>query len=284
MNIGENIKKYRKEKKLTQIGLADEIYKSESTIQKYEGGSVAPDIKTLTDIAKALGVDLWDLVSDEKEVEAAKEAQNITRNFKHNPNISSKLDTQYILKKSFNGNDLKELSKTLNIPFYELENAINSTSKLSLDSFQKICAYLKLANEEEAFWYANYLCDANREPFKVVAFYKYLIREYGTKYNSINDGYIDACEAFCNKFGYNFNLDSYSLDKSLVTDVVNNLDEYKKIIINMYNNYLYSDLVHENVNIDNLTDEEYYTIYKELIETLDIQLFKIEKSKKIDKH
>lgn len=58
MNIGENIKAYRKEKKLTQTALASLISKSESTIQKYESGAVVPDINTLIKIASALGVEL----------------------------------------------------------------------------------------------------------------------------------------------------------------------------------------------------------------------------------
>ncbi|MBC8059304.1 MAG: helix-turn-helix transcriptional regulator [Clostridiaceae bacterium] len=62
MNLSENIKKYRKEKKVTQKELAKKLNKSESTIQKYESGSVTPDIKTLTDIAEILGVTINDLI------------------------------------------------------------------------------------------------------------------------------------------------------------------------------------------------------------------------------
>lgn len=62
INIGENIKKYRKERKLTQIGLAEVLSKSESTIQKYESGKVIPDTSTLIKIAVALDVNIADLL------------------------------------------------------------------------------------------------------------------------------------------------------------------------------------------------------------------------------
>ncbi len=68
MNIGENIKKYRKLKGLTQVQLAKEINKSESTIQKYESNSVTPDFSILNDIAAALECTVYDLTIDTEEI------------------------------------------------------------------------------------------------------------------------------------------------------------------------------------------------------------------------
>lgn len=61
MNIGENIKKYRKQKKMTQPELAAMIGKSESSIRKYENGSVTPDIETIQNIANSLNTDIYSL-------------------------------------------------------------------------------------------------------------------------------------------------------------------------------------------------------------------------------
>lgn len=61
MNIGDNIKKYRKIAGITQVKLAKEINKSESTIRKYEANDVKPDFATLDNIAEALGCTLYDL-------------------------------------------------------------------------------------------------------------------------------------------------------------------------------------------------------------------------------
>lgn len=54
--IGSNIKRYRKEKKITQSKLAELIGKSESTIQKYESGKVIPDSRILGEIAQVLDI------------------------------------------------------------------------------------------------------------------------------------------------------------------------------------------------------------------------------------
>lgn len=64
LNIGENIKKYRKEKKLTQPQLASLINKSESSVRKYENGEVTPSMDILKQIADILDLPLIDLIVD----------------------------------------------------------------------------------------------------------------------------------------------------------------------------------------------------------------------------
>ena len=57
MNIGKNIKKYRKERKMTQQQLADAINKSKSTIEKYEADKIKSiSFDTLGNIATVLQV------------------------------------------------------------------------------------------------------------------------------------------------------------------------------------------------------------------------------------
>ena len=63
MTIGDNIKKYRKLDRMTQVELAQKINKSESTIRKYEANNVKPDFSVLDDIANVLGCTLIDLVN-----------------------------------------------------------------------------------------------------------------------------------------------------------------------------------------------------------------------------
>lgn len=66
MSVGENIKKYRKEKNITQVELSKMINKSVSTIQKYEADSVQPTLNIMKDIAKALECDYADIaITDE---------------------------------------------------------------------------------------------------------------------------------------------------------------------------------------------------------------------------
>lgn len=52
--IGRRIRAFRKMRKLTLDELALIIYKSKSTISKYEKGEISIDIETLYDIADAL--------------------------------------------------------------------------------------------------------------------------------------------------------------------------------------------------------------------------------------
>ena len=58
MSIGENIKKYRKEKGLTQKELADKIGKDFSTVQKYELNISQPPIDVLNRITDTLDIDV----------------------------------------------------------------------------------------------------------------------------------------------------------------------------------------------------------------------------------
>ncbi|MFR3728392.1 helix-turn-helix domain-containing protein [Lacrimispora sp.] len=59
--IGDNIRKFRKEKNLTQKQLGDLLDMSEVMIGQYERGDRNPKIDTLRRIAKALNVELYDL-------------------------------------------------------------------------------------------------------------------------------------------------------------------------------------------------------------------------------
>jgi transcriptional regulator with XRE-family HTH domain len=66
-NIGNAIKKARKEKKLTQKQLGDIIGKAESTIRKYENGSIEIPNSVLTEIGRVLGVFFFKFVFDQED-------------------------------------------------------------------------------------------------------------------------------------------------------------------------------------------------------------------------
>lgn len=69
MSFGDNIKKQRRMKNLTQQQLGDLINKNIRTIQKYEKGDTTPSIDVLNDIANALDIDINVLtnINDDKE-------------------------------------------------------------------------------------------------------------------------------------------------------------------------------------------------------------------------
>ncbi|MFT8341349.1 MAG: helix-turn-helix transcriptional regulator [Clostridium beijerinckii] len=67
MTIGEQIKKYRKYNKLTQIQLAEKTSIGVASIQRYERNELKPNIETLTNIADALGVPVTKLLGIKKD-------------------------------------------------------------------------------------------------------------------------------------------------------------------------------------------------------------------------
>ena len=65
MDIGQNIKRIRKEKGLTQKRLGELCGINEANIRKYELGGAKPKIETIQKIAEALQVPLSDLIPPE---------------------------------------------------------------------------------------------------------------------------------------------------------------------------------------------------------------------------
>lgn len=65
-HVGSQIKMFRKIKKLTIDDLAKMINKSKSTVSKYESGEITIDIITLYDIAKALNINIINLIDYEE--------------------------------------------------------------------------------------------------------------------------------------------------------------------------------------------------------------------------
>ena len=63
--IGEHIKKFRKEKGLTQQQLADSLFVSDKTISRWELGKGLPDIEELPRIAAMLNISIDRLVGND---------------------------------------------------------------------------------------------------------------------------------------------------------------------------------------------------------------------------
>lgn len=65
MTIGERVKARRQQLGWTQAKLADEANMAQTTVSTIEGRTKRPDVITLNDIAKALGVTVDDLLTEE---------------------------------------------------------------------------------------------------------------------------------------------------------------------------------------------------------------------------
>ena len=142
MNIGNNIKKYRKIKGLTQIQLAEKINKSESIIRKYEANNVKPNIEMLNKISDALNVSVSELISDEntsqmigKNVSKYREALSISqRELARRVGMSG----QFISKIENNLNNpsletLNKIAEALNVSVSELISDENTSHKTLAD-------------------------------------------------------------------------------------------------------------------------------------------------------
>lgn len=67
VTIGDNIRKYRKKKNLTQKELGDIVEISNTYLSDMEIGRTNPSIKTLKRIAKGLEISYVDLLKDTEE-------------------------------------------------------------------------------------------------------------------------------------------------------------------------------------------------------------------------
>lgn len=64
--LGEKIKLYRENKKMTQNDIADILKVSSATISKYESGALEPNIESLKKLAKLFEVSIDELLNDEE--------------------------------------------------------------------------------------------------------------------------------------------------------------------------------------------------------------------------
>ena len=68
MKFSDKVYYLRQKNKLTQTELAQKVNVKQSTIQAYESGRAKPMINTAIQLASALGVDINDLMHDERDV------------------------------------------------------------------------------------------------------------------------------------------------------------------------------------------------------------------------
>ncbi|MDY4822384.1 MAG: helix-turn-helix transcriptional regulator [Candidatus Onthovivens sp.] len=127
MNIGENIKKYRKEKKITQKLLAHLINKNIRTVQKYENGEIEPPLEVLINISEVLKVTVNELTG-EKQLTSSQQFLNDAIN-------------KY-------GETLKSLSEKTGVPLNELEALYNNTNGCTVGTYKKLYNSFGLSDKE----------------------------------------------------------------------------------------------------------------------------------------
>ena len=63
--LGDKIKVYRENKKMTQNDIADILNVSAGTVSKYESGTLEPSIESLKRLSELFGISIDELLSDE---------------------------------------------------------------------------------------------------------------------------------------------------------------------------------------------------------------------------
>lgn len=120
MVLGENIKKIREEKGMTQKELADKCNIIYQTIGKYERNLLKPKLETLNKIANALEVPIFTLLDDEEAMIVGKTIMN-DLNEKTN-NIISEHDLSYFFNSISNVKNVEFVNNipvtNINDPFY----------------------------------------------------------------------------------------------------------------------------------------------------------------------
>jgi len=85
--LGTKIQEIRKRKKLTQEMLADEVGIDPKSISKIENGNNYPSAETLTSIAQALGVDVYELFVFKTQISYEEMKKEIIQSLNNNRTI-----------------------------------------------------------------------------------------------------------------------------------------------------------------------------------------------------
>ncbi len=110
--LGKKIKKYRDEKKLTQLEIAEVLGVKPATISKYEAGTLEPNIESLKKLAELFGVSVDELLKEDEfdvskinvlKVLREQKEMKLRGNLYHNTQIIFAYNTNHI-----EGNKLTE--------------------------------------------------------------------------------------------------------------------------------------------------------------------------------
>lgn len=142
MNIGDNIKKFRLQKGMTQKELADKIDRSLRMLQKYESGDVEPSIEVLNEIANILGADFFDFIKiPNTRVLYGKESARLALLKRITPELISEIIQSLVLSGEINksiliADDLEILTDNINNYIIEQIKLITNKNLLILESLQ----------------------------------------------------------------------------------------------------------------------------------------------------
>jgi len=76
MGLGDNIRRLRTERKMSQEYLAEQLYVSRQAVSKWENGQTEPTAKNLVELARLFNISVSELVEPEKLPNTKQDGQN----------------------------------------------------------------------------------------------------------------------------------------------------------------------------------------------------------------
>ena len=155
--LGEKIKKYREEKKMTQVEVADILGVKPATISKYEAGTLEPNIESLKKLSELFGVSVDELLKEDEfdvskikvlEVLREQKEMKLKGNLYHNTQIIFAYNTNHIEGSKLTEDQTRYIYET-NTLLTEKESITNLDDIIETANHFKLVDYmLDIADKE----------------------------------------------------------------------------------------------------------------------------------------
>lgn len=155
--LGEKIKKYREEKKMTQVEVAEVLGVKPGTISKYEAGTLEPNIESLKKLAELFEVSVDELLKEDEfdvskinilEVLREQKKMKLKGNLYHNTQIIFAYNTNHIEGSKLTEDQTRYIYET-NTLLTEKETITNLDDIIETANHFKLVDYmLDVADEE----------------------------------------------------------------------------------------------------------------------------------------
>ncbi len=158
MKLGDNIKKYREENKMTQRDIAEILKVEPGTVSKYESGMLEPNIDSIKKLAETFGVTIDELLKDDEEnidisrinlLEILREQKEmkLNGNLYHNTQIIFAYNTNHIEGSKLTEDQTRYIYET-NTILFEGETVANVDDILeTINHFKLVDYMLDIASE-----------------------------------------------------------------------------------------------------------------------------------------
>lgn len=158
MKLGDNIKKYREENKMTQRDIAEILKVEPGTVSKYESGMIEPNIDSIKRLAKTFGVTIDELLKyDEENIDISRinlleilreqKEMKLNGNLYHNTQIMFAYNTNHIEGSKLTEDQTRYIYET-NTILFEGETVANVDDILeTINHFKLVDYMLDIASE-----------------------------------------------------------------------------------------------------------------------------------------